>query len=639
MLGLLDHDVLSSIELPFLPDPGRDQTATPQPRSIHASVGTLSTTCGTISSATTNAEKRITKAEADKFDADVFSYYQPPPTQLTSPLTQRNSLASVSSEGSNSYRLEGAGGLKRSLSSRTTGSRITTIQESPRRGPTELPVIPSVNEPAEEPRFGTLGSPGMTGNNNLLSTSPSQSSVLSARTVRSGISTLSAATSSTKVGSTRGVAATTPRPSMQKSNSTTSRFAPSWLWNAFSRSGISQPETSAVSASGGLMSPVIPSPLSAQPVASTSQATAQSKAPSRARASSQSRIQSQTPKPNAAQQIQDPQQPFAQRSPKPVAIKSATVGRSGLSRMMPPEEDGPVTPFSRSLTRHSPLNHTPPRDSDNPMYAGPVKRRSGTLSSVMPPLASSSSPFIARTNPSKPLAPVPSTQSALARRFEHTFPVPLSKHDIKWKSMITPASLPLTTEYFPRPGQLEKQYIVSPYDFVVDPPEMKSFFIRPPLMNSNNPEVIRRAWAQAVMRAMVALRLAQGFQFVLRPSTLPQESQSSVGPLRRTASSYAASDEDTPKPLGAAEALKNASDPVYLSMSNEIHRIAYSGDSIQVRRYVKRVPRLMPYDYQCLIWPKLGVGYTELKTSFVLHGLENYGWNRYVPCIKLFTSP
>lgn len=194
--------------------------------------------------------------------------------------------------------------------------------------------------------------------------------------------------------------------------------------------------------------------------------------------------------------------------------------------------------------------------------------------------------------------------------------------------MITPASLPLTTEYFPRPSELENQYIVSPYDFVVDPPEMRSFFIRPLVVNGHSPEVVRRAWAQAVMRAMVALRLVQGFQFVLSPSSVPKGEECGVGTLRRTASSYTASDEEIPKLQGAPDALKNASEPVYLSMSNEIHRIAYSGDSIQVRRYVKRLPRLMPYDYQCLIWPKLGVGYTELKTSFVLHGLENYGWNR-----------
>ena len=39
---------------------------------------------------------------------------------------------------------------------------------------------------------------------------------------------------------------------------------------------------------------------------------------------------------------------------------------------------------------------------------------------------------------------------------------------------------------------------------------------------------------------------------------------------------------------------------------------------------------MQPFEYQCLIWPKLGEGYTELKTTFRPHGMESYGWNRYV---------
>lgn len=211
------------------------------------------------------------------------------------------------------------------------------------------------------------------------------------------------------------------------------------------------------------------------------------------------------------------------------------------------------------------------------------------------------------------------------------FPEPLSKHDIKWKSMITPGCLPLSVEYFPTSYELETSYDLSYYDFVVDPGEMRTFLVRPPTINSNNPEQLRRAWALVVMRGMVALRLAQGFQFVLRAQIIQGQSTDSESPATtfRRGASYSLPDELSPRPIGAADVLKDTPrDPVYLSMSNEIHRIAYSGDSVQVRRYVRRMPRARPFDYQCLIWPKLGVGYTELKTSFLSHGLENYGWNR-----------
>lgn len=194
--------------------------------------------------------------------------------------------------------------------------------------------------------------------------------------------------------------------------------------------------------------------------------------------------------------------------------------------------------------------------------------------------------------------------------------------------MITPACLPLTVEYFPSTSELETSYDVFSYDFVVDPPEMRrSFLVKPPAVTGGG-EATRRAWALVVMRGMAALRLAQGFQFVLRPSSLTGLPDSEPTTSLRRSTSYVTDDNMDPKPEGAAEVLRSPYDPVYLSMSNEIHRISYSQDSIQVRRYVRRMPRTQPFEYKCLIWPKLGVGYTELVTSFVSHGLEDYRWNR-----------
>ena len=185
--------------------------------------------------------------------------------------------------------------------------------------------------------------------------------------------------------------------------------------------------------------------------------------------------------------------------------------------------------------------------------------------------------------------------------------------------MVTPACLPLTVEHFPSNAELESSYDVFSYDFVVDPTEMRSFLVKPPNVQGTIDEV-RRAWALVVMRGMVAVRLAQGFQFVLRSQSSSDE--------RMTLPRAKAFMSEEDKPGGAAEVLNSTRDPVYLSMSNEIHLISYTGETIQVRRYVRRMPPTQPFDYECLIWPKLGVGYTELKTKFVSHGLENYGWNR-----------
>ncbi|KAK0205670.1 hypothetical protein IW262DRAFT_1450941 [Armillaria fumosa] len=221
-----------------------------------------------------------------------------------------------------------------------------------------------------------------------------------------------------------------------------------------------------------------------------------------------------------------------------------------------------------------------------------IMKRRGTTSS-MAASWSSSSPS-SRANPSNPQITVSHVQSSLAARWQHMFPQPSYKHEIKWKSIVTPGCLPLS---------LENAYDVFSYDFVVDPSEMRSFLVKPPVVKGNA-EDRRRAWALVVMRGMAAVRLAQGFQFVLQKK---QKGQS---------------------PWGAAEVLQSTANPVYLSMSNEIHRISYTGEAIQVRRYVRRMPASQPFQYECLIWPKLGVGYTQQSTTFTSHGLENYGWNR-----------
>jgi hypothetical protein len=203
------------------------------------------------------------------------------------------------------------------------------------------------------------------------------------------------------------------------------------------------------------------------------------------------------------------------------------------------------------------------------------------------------------------------------------FPLPLSKHEIKWKSMVTPGCLPLTVEYLPTIPELEASFDVSSWHFVIDPHEMRSFFINLPPAIGNADEV-RRVWARVVMQGMAAVRLAQGFQFVLRSS---KGSEVEDKRLLRRGKSFVIDDDMTPRPAGASEVL-DSDNPIFLSMSNEIHRISYTGETIQVRRYVRRMPQSPPFKYQCLIWPKLGVGYTELATSFAAHGLENYGWNR-----------
>ncbi|KAL1937614.1 hypothetical protein VTO73DRAFT_13000 [Trametes versicolor] len=485
MLGLLDHDVLSRIEIPYLPDADNPGLSSGESASELSDLGI---------STSDLLEKRATllsPEEADEFDMDVFTIRQ----DIKPVPTTRNSLSSSGSIPTLSSSWRGSD-LKRSSTIRTSEtSRISPIEES-------------------------------------------------------------------------------PRPSTSRA-STISKYAPTWLLNPF-RAGISQPQTSPISASG-----VTKATPTASPVSST---------PTLVRTSSQ-------------------------RTSQSVVVQGGTAARPIRGRN---EGDDLAVPHRGSLTRHSPVG-TPPRDEF-------LSKRRGTMSSVAN-LPITLTNLAIEVLPWKPQATVPYAQASLARRWQHAFPQPLTKHEIKWKAMVTPLCLPLTVEHFPSTHELETSYGVFSYDFVVDPPEMHSFLVKFPAMYGS-PDQVRRAWGLSVMRGMVALRLAQGFQFVLRPAkqAVGQETEAQSS-LRRT-KSYAADDAANARPVGAADVLRSASDSVYLSMSNEIHHIMYSGDSIQVRRYVRRMPPTRPFDYQFLIWPKLGEGYTEMKTSFISHGMENYGWNR-----------
>ncbi|KAJ7481036.1 hypothetical protein B0H11DRAFT_1230530 [Mycena galericulata] len=531
MLGLLEHDVVSSIEVPFLAPPIESSSSSPLLDGETAPP---------------------MKAEADQFDLDIFALR----TEWKSSAARDPwfSPASTSAQRTAEKRAS-------QRSSRMAG-RI--IEESPRLIHLDLP-------PETTPEIPTVSAaPSVSG----LSTSPSQSSILSTRSTRSSSSRKEPG----KHGSSR--------------SSVASKLAPSWLFNPF-RSTPSEPQTTSVSASASASS----SPGSASSASATT--------------SSVPRMPG-APKPTVAQS--------SSRAPVPIKSTSthSPTKRSSTGRTF--EDDG-LAPHRASLIRRSPIN-TPPRDE---VTFG--KRRSATLTAPL----SSSFPT-APTDPSRLESSISYTQSSLARRWEHIFPQPIYKHDMKWPSIVTPACLPLTVEQFPTAAELEASYEMFSYEFVLDPGEMHSFMVKRPPRRSGrgSGEAVRREWALVVMRGMAAVRLAQGFQFVLKdPHKASAPDDQSRIPSSRRGKAFAPDEDLTPKPSGAAEVLRSTADPVYLSMSNEIHRIAYSAadEAIQVRRYVRRMPQTRPYSYECLIWPKLGGGYTEQSQVFTSHGLENYGWN------------
>jgi DEP domain-containing protein 5 len=544
MLGLLEQDVLSTVEIPFLP-----------PRVEYAFAGSREAADG----------RPISKRAADQFDNDVFALQRP----SKSTATARNSMISSGSGTIMASSYSSTTDRRSSMSRHNShfiakSTRIAPIEESPRPITKDLPSEEAVTS---KPRVATMF--------RQRSTSLSKASI---RSTQSHQSTLTVAS----------VDSQQPPPSTR--SSLASKLTPSWLLNPF-RSAPSEVQAASVSATGSN---------NATPSAT----------PDITPKLSSIRLPNVTPAPAISS------------SPAPVTISMNSSGRSALAGFWGLDErDHYFNP--------SPMN-TPPLEEPT-SYA---RSNMSSAHAFSIPLASTSpgSP----SNPCKPRAYLSREQASLSHRWQHLYPQMHYKHQIKWKSIVTPGCLPLTVEYFPTTGEIESSYVVTSYDFVIDPP-VRSFLIKPPAPQGTKEEV-RRQWALVVMRAMVAVRLAQGFQFVLRPQGSVRGSREDRDSNRRI-KAFELGDDTTPKPTGAAEVLATDPHPVYLSMSNEIHRISYTGDAIQVRRYVRRMPPSQPIQYQCLIWPKLGGGYTELETTFASHGLENYGWNRWVSArLSLFTE-
>ncbi len=74
---------------------------------------------------------------------------------------------------------------------------------------------------------------------------------------------------------------------------------------------------------------------------------------------------------------------------------------------------------------------------------------------------------------------------------------------MKWKTLCCPASVPLTTEYFPTKDQLDSEYQHQPYNVARD------------LEDDLSEEPKSR---DELLRELISLRFSQGFQVVVGPS-------------------------------------------------------------------------------------------------------------------------
>lgn len=214
-------------------------------------------------------------------------------------------------------------------------------------------------------------------------------------------------------------------------------------------------------------------------------------------------------------------------------------------------------------------------------------------------------------NPSNPSKNLKGAATQLLR-WQHLFPRRLNHHAVKWRSMTTPACLPLTTLYLPTESDLAAMWSEHPHTTSISA-ETASFLLKK--SSSTHP-------ALAVLREMAYHRLAQGYQFIVPASkqTRAVSSRKLVDPKHFTLR--------WPSELLQPGNLATGN-PIFLSVTNQIHRISYdrSTSAINVKRYVRNTNYSTdPIDYECCIWPRHLPGYQTVKALFVYPDSASYNW-------------
>ncbi|KAI9090277.1 hypothetical protein DFS34DRAFT_585200 [Phlyctochytrium arcticum] len=359
---------------------------------------------------------------------------------------------------------------------------------------------------------------------------------------------------------------------------------------------------------------------------------------------------------------------------KPVRDSAARASYDGSDAGQPEPvdaEDAPVVGSSTSLapirihSSASHLNVRPHRDalSGSGSYKGghsplnnfdylrqypklsPGKTSNQALRSV---LHSSVRPnFINPSNPSRNA--IRATNQVF--RWQHAFPyvnVPARADTIiHWKSLSTPACLPITTDYFPSAEELSELYVE--YTYTVSPADDATPYQSRGDANSGRSETFR---IEALLTELVGQRLAQGFQLIVNSATVSpinsrqsdkQGSKRLLGSLSEMSqrqlrnSTVQRLSNPTPPQQNLNASLSSESlpsfpisVPYYLSLGNHVHRLFYdaSGQNVEVKRYVRKITySTLPVPYACGIWRKNDQFYRPKRLTFTYPPVILYNWN------------
>ncbi|XP_045441710.1 GATOR complex protein DEPDC5 isoform X1 [Pipistrellus kuhlii] len=178
---------------------------------------------------------------------------------------------------------------------------------------------------------------------------------------------------------------------------------------------------------------------------------------------------------------------------------------------------------------------------------------------------------------------------------------------VDWKSLTTPACLPLTTDYFPDRQGLQNDYTEGCYDLL---PEAD--------MDRRDEEGVQMT-AQQVFEEFICQRLMQGYQIIVQPKA-PKPSPAAPPPLSSS-------------PLYSRGLVSRnhpeEEDQYWLSMGRTFHKVTLKDKMITVTRYLPKYPyESAQIHYTYSLCPSHSDSeFVSCWVEFSHERLEEYKWN------------
>ncbi|XP_060764412.1 GATOR1 complex protein DEPDC5 isoform X6 [Neoarius graeffei] len=179
---------------------------------------------------------------------------------------------------------------------------------------------------------------------------------------------------------------------------------------------------------------------------------------------------------------------------------------------------------------------------------------------------------------------------------------------VDWKSLTTPACLPLTTDYFPERQSLQNDYMEGCYDLLPHT-DLERRDDEAPVMS-----------APRVFEEFICQRLMQGYQIIVQPNS--RKTPPTMAPPLSSSPLYS-------RGLVSRRKAEEEESLYWLSMGRTFHKVCLKDKIITVTRYLPKYPyesTQIQYSYN-LCPPHADSHFVPCWVDFGHERLEEYKWN------------